>query len=62
MLDKIEVIDNFLTKEDFKELSTLNLKGVNNFGKKVYHNRIFKDGSIESKVAKKLEIWLIVTK
>ena len=48
MLDKIEVIDNFLTEEDFKELSTLKLKSVNNFEKKVYHNRIFKDGSIES--------------
>ena len=48
MFHKAEVIDNFLTVEDFKELSGLKLENVNQDEKKVYHNRIFKDGTIES--------------
>ena len=48
MFSKIEVIDNFLTEEDFKELSTLKLDDVRNKEKKVYHNRIYKDGTIKS--------------
>jgi hypothetical protein len=45
---KAEVIDNFLNKEDFKELSTLTLEDVKDNEKKVYHNRIYKDGTVES--------------
>jgi hypothetical protein len=45
---KAEVIDNFLNKEDFKELSTLKLEDVKDDEKKVYHNRIYKDGTVES--------------
>jgi hypothetical protein len=53
---KAEIIDNFLTKEDFKELSTLKLKNVNRLEKKVYHNRIYKDGTIESSCIEKKTI------
>jgi len=49
---KAKIIDNFLKKEDFKELSTLKLKNVHNKEKKVYHNRIYKDGTIESSCIK----------
>ena len=48
MFDKAEVIENFLNKEDFEELSTLTLEDVKDNEKKVYHNRIWKDGTIES--------------
>ena len=48
MFQKIEVIDNFLTDEDFQELSAIKLEDVKNNEKKVYHNRIFKNGTIES--------------
>tara|TARA_B110000503_G_scaffold101161_1_gene151192 strand:+ start:201 stop:827 length:627 start_codon:yes stop_codon:yes gene_type:complete len=48
VFDKTEVIDNFLTEEDFKELSTLKLDDVRDKEKRVYHNRIYKDGKIES--------------
>ena len=48
MFDKTEVIENFLNKEDFEELSTLTLEDVKDNEKKVYHNRIWKDGTIES--------------
>ena len=48
MFDKIDVIDNFLTQQDFNELCSINLKNVNNDEKKVYHNRIYKDGTVES--------------
>ena len=48
MFHKAEVIDNFLNKEDFKELSTLTLEDVKDNEKKVYHNRIYKDGTVES--------------
>ena len=48
MFDKIEVIDNFLTQQDFNELCSINLKNVNNDEKKVYYNKIFKNGKIQT--------------
>ena len=56
MFYKSEIIDNFLTKQDFKELSTLKLKNVKKYEKKVYHNRIYKDGVIESSCLEKKTI------
>ena len=38
MFNKIDIIDNFLTEQDFKELISIKLKNVNNNEKKVYHN------------------------
>ena len=52
MFHKAKVIDDFLTEIDFKELSSLTLKDVKNKEKKVYHNRIYKDGTIESSCIK----------
>ena len=48
MFNKIDIIDNFLIEQDFKELISIKLKNVNNNEKKVYNNRIFKNGIIES--------------
>ena len=48
MFDKIDIIDNFLTEQDFRELLFIKLKDVSNNEKKVYHNRIFKNGIVES--------------
>ena len=53
MFYRYEVIDNFLLENDFNELSLIDLKKVQNKEKKVYHNRIFKDGTIESSCIKK---------
>ena len=53
MFYKYEVIDNFLLENDFNELSSIDLKEVQNKEKKVYHNRIFKNGTIESSCIKK---------
>ena len=53
MFYRYEVIDNFLLENDFNELSLIDLKEVQNKEKKVYHNRIFKNGTIESSCIKK---------
>tara|TARA_A100001015_G_scaffold12900_1_gene15192 strand:+ start:1028 stop:1639 length:612 start_codon:yes stop_codon:yes gene_type:complete len=45
---KHEVIDNFMNEYDFNELCSLNLSEVENNKKKVYNNRVFKNGTIES--------------
>lgn len=47
MFDKIKVIDNFLTAQDFEELSSINLDKVKDREKKVYHNKIYKNGTIK---------------
>jgi hypothetical protein len=47
MFDKIKIIDNFLIEQDFLELTSIKLDKVNNKEKKVYHNKIFKNGAIE---------------
>lgn len=52
MFYKTEVIDNFLNKEDFEELSSLTLEDVKDNEKKIYHNRIYKDGNVESSCIK----------
>jgi hypothetical protein len=43
----IKIIDEFLSKEDFKELCNLNLKKINKNEIKVYHNKIMKNGVIQ---------------
>ena len=43
----IKIIDEFLSNEDFEELSNLSLKKINREEIKVYHNKITKDGLIE---------------
>ena len=53
MFFKYEVIDNFMNEHDFNELCSLELNDVNSKEKKVYHNRIFKNGTIESSCIKK---------
>ena len=53
MFFNYEVIDNFMNKNDFNELCSLNLKDVKEKEKKVYHNRVFKNGSIEFSCIKK---------
>jgi len=45
---KIEIKDDFLNKEDLLELSHLNLEIIKDDEVKVYHNKIFKNGEIES--------------
>jgi len=48
-----KVFDNFLTNSDFEEISNLNLGDISDNGKKVFHNRIYKNGNIESSCIKK---------
>ena len=48
-----KVFDNFLQELDLKELNSIKLKDVNDTEKLVYHNRIFKNGQIESSCLKK---------
>jgi len=48
-----KVFDNFLEELDLQELSSIKLKDVNDTEKLVYHNRIFKNGHIESSCLKK---------
>ena len=45
---KYKVFDNFLTNEDFQAVTNLNLGEISNTGKRVFHNRIYKNGNIES--------------
>jgi hypothetical protein len=52
MFFKFEVIDNFMKEHDFNELCSLKLNDVDNKEKKIYHNRIFKNGTIESSCIK----------
>ncbi len=52
MFFKYEVIDNFMKEHDFKELCLLKLSNVGSKEKKIYHNRIFKNGVIESSCIK----------
>ena len=47
MLDKIKIIENFLTEQDFQEITSIKLDEVKDKEKKVYHNKIFKNGTIE---------------
>ena len=47
MLDKIKIIENFLTEQDFQEIISIKLDEVKDKEKKVYHNKIFKNGAIE---------------
>ena len=42
----IKIIDNFLNKEDFFELCSLNLKKVKSNEILVYHNNIYKNGKL----------------
>ena len=52
---KYKVFDNFLINEDFQEVSKLNLGEISDNGKRVFHNRIYKNGKIEvHALAKKL--------
>ena len=53
MFFNYEVIDNFMNENDFNELCSINLKDVKEKEKKVYHNRVFKNGSIEFSCIKK---------
>lgn len=45
---KIKIIDNFLSNEDFNELCKINLKKIGKNEIKVYHNKIFKNGKIQT--------------
>lgn len=45
---KYKVFDNFLTNEDFQAVTNLNLGEISDTGKRVFHNRIYKNGNIES--------------
>ena len=38
-----KIIDNFLNKEDFLKLTTLNLEKINKNEIKIYHNKVFKN-------------------
>ncbi len=44
----IKIIDNFLLEEDFQKLYQLNLEKVEEEKIQVYHNKIFKNGEIET--------------
>ncbi len=50
---KYKVFDNFLTTNDFEEISNLNLGEISNKGKRVFHNKIYKNGNIESSCIRK---------
>ena len=43
-----KIIENFLNEQDFSELNSLKLVDVKDNENKIYNNRIFKDGNIES--------------
>jgi len=45
---KYKVIDNFLDKDDFENLSSINFGNVSKNEIKIYHNKIFSNGTIES--------------
>jgi len=47
MFDKVKIIDNFLIEQDFQEIISIKLDEVKDKEKKVYHNKIFKNGTIE---------------
>ena len=44
---KHKIIDNFLREEDFNNLLSINLQDIQNNEINIYHNKIFKDGSVE---------------
>ena len=44
---KHKIIDDFLKKEDFNNLLSVSLRDMQNNEFNIYHNKIFKDGSIE---------------
>ena len=48
MFDKVKIIENFLVEQDFQEITSIKLDEVKDKEKKVYHNEIFKNGTIES--------------
>ena len=52
MFYKIKIIDDFLAEVDFNELNNHVLNDVKKKEKKVYHNRIYKDGTIEASCLK----------
>ena len=45
---KYRIIDDFLSKNDLDIVSNLKLGKIENKGKRVFHNRIYKNGVIES--------------
>ena len=45
---KYRIIDDFLSKNDLDIVSNLKLGKIENKGKRVFHNRIHKNGFIES--------------
>ena len=45
---KLKIVENFLENEDINELKSLKLKKIKNNEIKVYHNRIYKNGTIQS--------------
>ncbi|MDC0446033.1 hypothetical protein OAM09_04365 [Candidatus Pelagibacter sp.] len=56
---KIKIIDNFLDKEDFNKLCSIELENINSNQIKVYHNeinnnRVMKNNKIEKNFLKKL--------
>ena len=42
-----KIIDNFLNKDDFTQLSSLNLKEIEKDQIKIFHNKIFKNGNVQ---------------
>jgi len=58
-----KIIDNFLNKEDFLKLTTLNLEKINKNEIKIYHNKVFKNKTtqlecLEVNLIKKLSVML----
>ena len=52
----IKIIDNFLNKDDFNELCSLNIKNVKSNCVDVYNNFIDKNGSIKGSLIKDCRI------
>ena len=52
----IKIIDNFLNKDDFNELCSLNIKNVKSNCVDVYNNFIDKNGSIKGSLIKESTI------
>ena len=43
-----KIIDNFLDNEDLELIANLNLKKIQSNEVKIYHNKIYKKGNIET--------------
>ncbi len=53
---KYKVIDNFLDKDDFENLSSINFGNVSKNEIKICHNKIFSNGTIENDCLREIDV------